>query len=106
MPQGDWKEDVRDEFTGERVPGLKVKDGENMKVKFLDEGNRILTKFGYRILFNVEVAGEKKPFFVNAKNFRFLRQLKGVGRLSGATLEISRTGAGQTDTVYTVKKLR
>lgn len=98
----DWREDI-----SEPAETLKIADKESVVVTFLDEGEaRTHSDYGTSIVFGVEVVGMGKPmkWYVNAKNFDLLGQIKALGKLTGNMFEISRTGSKKSDTRYHITK--
>ena len=102
----DWRDNVSEE-----TATLKILDGEQVKVTFLDEGEQYVhQEYGKSIVFNVKKLAENEAdgdyrFYVNPNNFALLKQLKELGELTGQTVTISRTGSKKSDTRYTVEKV-
>lgn len=104
MEKNETIDDWRDNILPSKET-LKLKDGEEAEVTFLDEGNKRENKdFGNSIAFLVMKKGEDKPkfFFVRSNNFTFLSEIKGLGKLAGRNFKISRKGKLKTDTRYKI----
>jgi len=97
----DWREDIKDSSTAT----LKVLDGDQKLVLFLDEGTKFThSEYGTSIVFKVEHKGSEFNFYVKENNYALLKQLKDLGKLVGTVAMISRTGSKKSDTRYTVTK--
>jgi len=97
----DWRADVSDSTKDT----LKILDGEEAVVLFLDEGKKFThSEFGTSVVFEVEHKGTAMNFYVKENNFALLKQIKELGKLTGTAVKISRTGSKRSDTRYTVEK--
>ena len=96
----DWRTDVSDSSQDT----LKILDGEEKVVLFLNEGVKFThSEYGTSIVFEVEHMGSKFNFYVKENNFALLKQLKDLGKLTGQAAMISRTGSKRSDTRYLVQ---
>lgn len=96
----DWRADIT-----EPKDILKIGDGEVVFLTFLNEGERRdHIDFGTSVVFKVEVEGEEKVWYINAKNYKFLGQIKSLGKLTGVKAKVSRKGTKRSDTRYTIEK--
>ena len=96
----DWREDIT-----EPKSTLKIADGQYVAFGFLDEGKKISSAdYGDSIVFNVRTIGdnEEKSWYVNAKNYELLKQIKELGVLTGKVIEVHRKGSKKSDTRYTI----
>jgi len=104
MEEQKTTEDWRAEVSDSSKDTLKILDGEEKLVLFLDEGTKFThSEYGTSIVFQVEFKGSAMNFYVKENNFALLKQLKDLGKLTGTAAMISRTGSKRTDTRYTVK---
>jgi hypothetical protein len=100
-----WFEKETENF--EQLPSVKIKDGETVEMKFLDTGRTVFTENGDRIIFSVEVKGEKMSFWLNPKNFTLRDPLAALMRekkLVNAVVKVKREGLGKKSTKYFVVK--
>lgn len=100
-------EDWRNEITP-KTSTLKVLDGEEVVVVFQDEGRKKESvDYGNSVAFQVIKRGESetKTFYVKANNFDLLAQIKEIGKLTGVTCLIKRTGSKKSDTRYKIEKI-
>ena len=97
----DWRGEVSD--TNKAT--LKVLDGEKVTFVFLDEGKKKShPDYGDSIAFDIDHGKERKVFYVKNTNFDLLRQIKLLGKLTGLTADLSRTGSKKSDTRYKIEK--
>ena len=97
--QEDWRADVSDS----NQETLKIQDGEEKLVLFLDEGVKFThSEYGTSVVFKVEFEKKEMNFYVKENNFALLKQLKELGQLTGKIATIARTGSKRSDTRYTV----
>lgn len=95
--------DWRDEVSGSSKSTLKIQDKEKATFIFMNEGTaKEHADFGSSIVFEVKHNGDKKNWYVNPRNFGLLGQLKALGKLTGLTVILSRTGSKKSDTRYKI----
>lgn len=103
--QEEISKDWRAEVQSASRPTLKLKDGDQVAVQFLDEGGkRTHPDFGTSVVFHVKTNGEEKNLYVKETNYDFLRQINSLGALTGKMFVISRTGSKKSDTRYKIIK--
>src|SRR3990167_10826328 len=73
---GDWMQEMQDEQEYERKPKLRIGDGEQVEITFLDEGTKITSQYGESILLNVKENNVEKVWFVNTNKYTLLREIK------------------------------
>jgi len=104
MSETDWRSDV-----SSSTSTLKIKDSENARFVFQDEGTkRNSIDYGDSIAFLVRCDGDQdnKTLFVKANNYSFLADIKKLGEsLRGLHVEVSRKGSKKSDTRYSIKVL-
>ena len=96
----DWRQEIPDY--------LKIKDGESEQFVFLDEGTKIINNFGENcILFKIKIigTGRDKIWLVKTKSYTLLKQIKDLGKLTGATVELKRKGATLKNTIYSIARI-
>ena len=99
----DWRADISDSD----IAVLKIRDGEEKRVLFLDEGTKFThSEYGTSIVFEVDYKGSAMNFYVKENNFSLLKQIKQLGKLTGTVVTISRTGSKKSDTRYTVTQVQ
>lgn len=89
----------------EKLESLKIKDGDNVELTFLDEERLTPTQNGERVLFVVEVRGQKYNWWVNPKSYSLLRGIAVCaknGKITNVKVKVKRTGSGRNDTRYEV----
>jgi hypothetical protein len=99
----------------ERHPVLKLKDGEEIKVKFEDNGNVVsaeqLKSKGAKFprdsyVYVVSVGAEKKEFWVSSQSFSLLKQIKKLwavnSSLVGVRAKVKRISSKTTETNYEI----
>ena len=100
-------EDWRSDISGSPKPTLKIADGEEKTIVFLDGGEkRTHPDYGNSIVFQVEEAEESKNFYVRENNYSLLGQIKELGKLIGKVVKISRKGSKKSDTRYTIEEVQ
>ena len=99
------KEQFKEEDSFERLPSLKVLDGEQKTIVILDNGTQKKTDYGIKVLFTVDDLGTKKSWWVGEKQGALLRPLVANSPVQGKTCVITRTGSKQKDTRYSLKFL-
>lgn len=98
----DWRSDISDSDTAV----LKIQDGEEVTISFLDEGKKFThPDYGESIVFLVKKGEEDMRWFVNPNNFALLKQIKELGKLTGQSVKVKRTGSKKSDTRYTLEKI-
>lgn len=98
----DWRDEISDSSTAT----LKILDGENATIVFLDGGTKVThPDYGTSIVFQVNHENEDKRFFVKENNFAFLAQIKALGKLTGKGAKISRIGSKKSDTRYSIEEI-
>ena len=98
----DWREDV-----SEPKDVFKLQDKETAVITFQDEGRKQThPDFGTSIVFTVKVMNSdaEKIWYVNARNYDLLGQLKEIGILKGQSVKVSRKGSKKSDTRYNIEK--
>lgn len=115
MAQIDWN--AISDF--ERYPIIEMKIGDEIKGTFEDDGNFVskdqMAQVGAKyprdnFVFVLTVGEEKKEFWLGAKNFTILRELKRIreenaGTLKGITFSIKRVSDQPTETNYEFTKV-
>ncbi len=110
----DWRDEV-----GEQLDKLKIMDGEKAQFTFQAEGvTKTSADFDPSVAFEVlhtahksedgdmtEIQAVGKTFYVSAKNFSLLKEIKELGTLTGLKVEVGRTGRKKSDTRYTIEKV-
>ena len=83
----------RDSISETETATLKVQDGEELTVVFMDEGELFVHHdFGKSIVFRVQAEAQDFRWYVNPNNFALLKQIKELGTLTGLKVKIKRTG--------------
>src|SRR3990167_8644612 len=100
---GNWMQEMQDEQEYERKPKLRIGDGEQVEITFLDEGTKITSQYGESILFNVKENNVEKVWFVNTNKYTLLREIKNQAPLTGKTAKLTRIGKTKQDTRYSIK---
>lgn len=84
---------------------LKIKDGESKTFTFMNNGNEHRDQKNKKddIVFTVKCEGVLYSWYVNAKSFSTIADIKSLGfPLIGKTITLSRTGSGRHDTRYMI----
>lgn len=90
----DWRNEVEEEKKYEKIESFKLKSG-SATVTFKTEGLKWFSQQDNKeyVIFKVQKDGDiVRPFFVNAENHPFLRQIKSFGQLTDRQIVLSRTG--------------
>ncbi len=103
----DWSQDfLAEQKPRDTRPKLKIQDGEQVEVTFLDEGKVIDSlDYGKAILFSVQVKGEEMVWFVSTKKFSLLREIAHNKPVVTKVARVTRIGKGKADTRWSIKFL-
>lgn len=103
----DWTADfLAEQKPRDARPKLKIQDGEQKEVTFLDEGKVIDSlDYGKAILFSVKVEGTEMVWFVSTKKFSILREIAHNKPVTNRIARVTRIGKGKADTRWSIKFL-
>lgn len=87
-------------------PKLKIEDGQQVDVMFLDAGQRIENlEYGASILFNVVVNKVDMVWFVGVKKFSILQEIAHNKPIAGKLARVTRVGKTKKDTRWSIRFL-
>lgn len=100
----DWSQDfLQEQKPKDTRPKLKIKDGEQVIITFLDEGKEINpTDYGKAILFSVNYKNTEHIWFVNTKKFTLLKEIAHNKPITNKQARITRIGTTKTDTRWKI----
>jgi len=74
-------------------------------IQFLDNGFPIDNQYGKSILFKIQHKNVDMVWFVKAKSYSLLKEMKKAMPIAGKTAEVTRAGTTQSDTRWAIKFL-
>jgi len=87
-------------------PKLKIKDGEQVTIEFLDEGKEINSlDYGKAILFSVKAKEIEHIWFVGIKKFTLLKEIAHNKPVQNKKATVTRIGTTRADTRWKIKFL-
>jgi len=92
----------------ERLPkfNITLNKGEIAKsenIIFLDDGNEINNQYGKSIMFKINFKGADFIWFVKAKSYSLLKEMKKNMPIAGKQAKVTRAGTNQTDTRWAIQ---
>jgi hypothetical protein len=73
------------------------------QILFLDNGYPIDNQYGKSILFKINYKGADFVWFIKAKSYYLLKEIKKAVPLEGKTAQVTRAGTTQADTRWAIK---
>ena len=99
----DWTQEFLQEKPKDPRPKLKIKDGEQVTLQFLDEGKTInSTDYGKSILFAVKINNTEHIWFVNTKKFTILKEIAHNKPITNKKATVTRVGTTRADTRWKI----
>jgi hypothetical protein len=91
-----------------RLPKFNITLGKGEIAKsenilFLDDGRPIDNQYGKSILFNINYKGADFVWFVKAKSYSILKEIKKNMPIAGKPAKVTRAGTTQTDTRWAIQ---
>lgn len=101
----DWSQEyLQEQKPKDDRPKLKILDGDQVTITFLDEGKEITSvDYGKAILFSVKVKETEMAWFVGIKKFTLLKEIAHNKPVINKTATITRIGKTRTDTRWKIK---
>lgn len=99
----DWTQEFLQEKPKDPRPKLKIQDGDQINLIFLDEGKEITSvEYGKAILFAVKVKEIEHIWFVGIKKFTILKEIAHNKPITNKNATVTRVGTTRADTRWKI----